>query len=802
MSDLRTPPAPGLSWEPAGHWWRRPLAFRLRTAALAVCAASLGLSAGASAQRPERISVRIRVVDATTGVPLGAAVVELEAAGMRAAAVADSAGGLRLSQIPPGVYSFRASRIGYMSLDTVLTLAATEADITLALRVQPIPLRPLTARAEQAGGGAAAERALFEREVAPSVIGVSRRELREIPALAEPDVLRSLQALPGVVAVNDLSAQLHVRGGGPDQNVYLLDGARIFAPYHMFGMFGAFNADAVGRVEFFRGALPARYGGALSSVVALEQEGVAGDTTRFEGGLSLLDARLMGSGALPAADGQWLLAARRTHADVVAATLLDDDFPYAFHDVQGWLSLAPASRHRLRASFFTSADRFEMFLRGGGTDLRARWRNAAGSTHWSWAGGGRWSAAGTLWASGYNGALEVGTGPTLRPTRSRVAAGGLRLEATRRAANLGLRFGLDAEVVQAALIGSEEPDGYIQGQQRASAAVAAIYAEAEWWIGAVRLAPGLRAAYEGSARRWPAEPRLAARVHLAEGLSLTIGAGRTHQVLSTVRDDRYILPGPPFWLLRAADAPGSTADGVDVVLDGWRGRGWRFYAGAFARRFEGVPRWRPEGTRELSRLAYDDGRARGLELVLRHHEGRWTGWLAYNLSRVRFDDSAGTSYSAAWDRRHAVDLALFRQFGDRLSLSSRMTYGSGLPFWPIVGFMHTTRLVPLRPEGDKPLERINIYDNDVPVWSRKQERLPSHFRVDLAARYRVRVGPFEITPYASIMNVTAYRNVLYYELRTPPASGNPLEADRTTELVPVEPLPLVVFPSLGVDVRF
>ena len=91
--------------------------------------------------------------------------------------------------------------------------------------------------------------------------------------------------------MNDLSAQLHVWGGAPDQNLFLLDGARIFAPYHMFGLFGAFNADAVDRVEFYRTMIPARRRGALSASIEAQQRPGARDGIAFDGGLGLLGAR-------------------------------------------------------------------------------------------------------------------------------------------------------------------------------------------------------------------------------------------------------------------------------------------------------------------------------------------------------------------------------------------------------------------------------------------------------------------------------------------------------------------------------
>lgn len=693
----------------------------------------------------------------------------------------------------------RITRLGYQARDTVVVLTPGEVQITITLETLPITLRPLTVRTTRGEGGAAVERELFEREVVPGAVGISRREIRAIPAAGEPDLLRALQALPGVVAVNDLSAELHVRGGGPDQNLFLFDGARIFAPYHMFGMFGAFNADAVGRTEFFRGALPARYGGALSSVVTIEQREDERDGVDADGGLSLLGARLTLRGESERGDTKWLIAARRSHADLVYEQVTGDTFPYAFHDLQGRLSLTPTEGHRLSASFFISDDRYRNSLAGSGADLGSEWGNAASSVRWSWAGHEHWSASGTAWGSSYDGSLSVGSGPDRSPTRSAVGVFGLRLEAVRRGEATGLRFGLDLEAGWVDLIGSPEPGGYLQGSTEGSYTLPALYLEAERWLGRLRLAPGFRAAYETSGGRWLLEPRLAARAYLTDDLTLTAGAGRTRQLLSTIRDDRYILPGPPLWFLHPTEAPATTADGVDLSLDGWQGHRWSFSAGVYARRFEAMPRWRPEGSRELSRVAYDDGGAAGLELMIRHHREPWTGWLGYGLSRVTLKEAeSGLAYLASWDRRHAVDLAIFRQVRERLSLSVRATYGSGLPFWPVAGAIELSRIYPTR-VGDFGAIRRATPNTTVPIWAREQLRLPTHFKVDLGARRDIRWGSVRITPYASVLNVTGRTNVLYYKLVS---DGGSEDMPSYIYLEPQKSFPIAIIPTLGIDVSF
>jgi hypothetical protein len=735
------------------------------------------------AQIGGEVRLQGRVVDAERGLPIAGVSVESRSGSQRA--TTDAEGRFSLADLPSSTgIQLRAWRLGYVALDTTLSDTGGAEPVRLALRTRPVALLPLTVRGERPSGGAAAERALFEREVQPGVVGVSGREIRGVPALAEPDVLRALQALPGVVALNDLNAELHVRGGAPDQNLYLLDGARVFAPYHLFGVFGAMNSDAVERVEFFRGALPARYGGALSSVVEIEQQGPAGEGTEFAGGASLLGARLAAKGSLPRGDGRWLIAARRSHVDLIYG----DDPPYALYDAQGSVSLGGRTGHRLQASVFASSDRFRMFLAGSNGDLRSQWRNTAGSLRWGWNGGGAWSLAATAWGSGYRSEIVLGDGPAAPPTTGQVNAGGFRMEVSRRGEETGLRAGVDVEGGQVQLAGADEPGTYFVGQVTDQYLLPAAYVEAERWIGRLRLAPGVRIAFDGRSGEPLFQPRLAARMDMGAGVALTAGAGRSYQVLSALRDEHNSVPGPPLWFVHPEGAPASATDQASAAVEGWIGRTWSYSAGAYARTFRNVPNWSPAGSRDLRSLRYDDGGATGLELSGRRHAGRLTGWVGYGLGRARLTDSGtGEEYAAAWDRRHSVDAAAFMRVGSRWSLSGRLVYGSGLPFRPFAGFLATPRL--------EPLIGATTFEGTVPIFAREQQRYPAYFRLDAGVRRPFQLRGVTLEPYLNVQNLTARPNVLYYR---PGVSAGSREA----VLTPISAFPLTAMPSLGIDVRF
>ena len=260
---------------------------------------------------------------------------------------------------------------------------------------------------------------MFEREVAIGAVGMTRAEVQAVPAVAETDVFRSLRSVPGVTSINDFGAEMFVRGGDADQVAVLLDGAPVFGPYHMFGVFGVFNSDAIESTEFYKGSIPARYGGSLSGVVSARQgTGVAGGMS-FSGGLSVLGLRGAMNGALPWAHGRWLVAGRKATVDVAQLSV-----PFSFHDVNAAVHLYPSEEHRLGISLLASKDDFSWDFLGFGNSLSSDWANLVSSVTWSWVRGNRISSDVSAYFSRYEGNLATGQEPSALITTNRIRARG------------------------------------------------------------------------------------------------------------------------------------------------------------------------------------------------------------------------------------------------------------------------------------------------------------------------------------------------------------------------------------------
>ena len=165
-----------------------------------------------------------------------------------------------------------------------------------------------------------------------SRVKLNTLQLRNIPQVAEADLFRSLQSLPGVLTQNDFSTGLVIRGGNTDQNLILLDGITVYNPSHVGGVFSHFILDAIKEVDLQKGAYNAEYGGRLSAVLKVTSR--EGNSKKINSSISM--SALSGQAVLegPINNGAWIIAGRRTYFDQIFKGT-DFYFPYFFYDLQG-----------------------------------------------------------------------------------------------------------------------------------------------------------------------------------------------------------------------------------------------------------------------------------------------------------------------------------------------------------------------------------------------------------------------------------------------------------------------------------
>lgn len=736
--------------------------------ALAVLLA-VGTAGPVSAQQRGMIVGEVRT---TEGVAVVVAEVSVRRADtLVARAVTDDGGAFRIAALLPGGYRVRAEALGY---------AAAEQEVTVPpggpVRVE-LRLEPSAVRVEGVRVRAQRQRVRFEEEVGATVVELAGSDVQRLPGLAESDVLRAVEVLPGVISTSDFSASFNVRGGAADQNLILLDGIPIYNPFHLGGLFSVFNTDMVGRAELMAGGFPARYGGRVSSVLDVRTDAGEGDFG-VDAGVSLLASRAVVSGGVPRAWTRKLglgpvnarFSARRSYFDVILSPFFT--FPYYLTDLQGvaevwtengvWTVTGYSGKDVLD---LRALDDFPLQLRlAWGNDIAgARWRGLLGE----------WSVDGRVSRSSFETGISF---PDFEDTRI-----GSAIADTRGGLDVvipvgGAELGVGGEVVRLAYDNRFETGGTVfrAGQDRGW--LTAGYAQVGWETAAWRLELGGRLDVwdPESADPWiePA-PRLAIKRFFGDDWAVKLAAGRYTQALHSLRNEEVPI-GIDLWITAGERAPVVVSDqaqlGVEAVLDGWSGSVEAYY-----RTFDGVI---TTNGADDPNIPDDDfltgsGTSYGVDLLLRRDpapDRAVDGWITVSLLQARrtFPDpysavGVDVTYPPIFDRRVDIDLVVRYPLPGDIQGGLRFNFGSGLPFTrPVGAYPYWSYQVRA---GELTLENADAGElpTAVVLGDRNAERYPAYHRLDVTFRKRYEKGWGTITPFLNLLNAYNRRdNVLFY----------------------------------------
>ncbi|MGN7723855.1 TonB-dependent receptor [Chitinophaga sp. 22620] len=220
-------------------------------------------------------------------------------------------------------------------------------------------------------------------------VELSTEQMKKLPALmGETDPLKVLQLLPGVQAAGEGNAGFYVRGGGPDQNLILLDEAPVYNTGHLFGFFSIFNADAIKNVTLIKGGMPANYGGRLSSVVDVTMKDGNNQRWQAEGGIGAIASRLSIQGPLQKDKSSFMISARRTYADVLAKPFVRKSSSfygsgYYFYDLNAKANYQFSPKDRIFLSGYLGRDVFRFRNSDRSFEAHIPWGNNTGTLRWN-----------------------------------------------------------------------------------------------------------------------------------------------------------------------------------------------------------------------------------------------------------------------------------------------------------------------------------------------------------------------------------------------------------------------------------
>ena len=232
-------------------------------------------------------------------------------------------------------------------------------------------------------------------QVQMSAIKLSTKEIKSVPMLfGEKDVFKTLLLMPGVQSASEGTSGIYVRGGGPDQNLIILDEATIYNASHLLGFFSIFNGDAIKSVELIKGGFPARYGGRLSSVIDINMKDGNKESYHCEGGVGIISSNVMAEGPIIKDKASFMISGRTTYMDLFIVPIMKimskgSTAGYYFFDLNGKFNFNLGKKDKLYLSAYFGRDKFHMAQSDGhvGNSDKYRvglfWQNATATARWN-----------------------------------------------------------------------------------------------------------------------------------------------------------------------------------------------------------------------------------------------------------------------------------------------------------------------------------------------------------------------------------------------------------------------------------
>lgn len=711
----------------------------------------------------EHATVHGYIADASSKEMLISATARL--AGTTVGAASNHAGYYTITGIEPGTYTLVASYLGYQTVRQEISLTAGER-----LRLD-VSLKP-----EEIVGDEVVVTADREDEEARSAVGRARMPVRlvtQLPAVFEADVFRSIQLLPGVKAASDFSSGLHIRGGGPDQTLIMLDRTTVYNPTHLFGLFSTFNPDALKDVQIHKGGYPAEYGGRLGSVVDIRNKD--GNRERTEGRLAvgMLSSRVAAEG--PHGRGSWILAGRRSTLEPILPILRKnaDGIPekFYFYDVNGKVTYDATSRNRLSVAFYGGADHLDV-TPSDDVNLNIAYGNRTASANWTRILSQHLFSEVTVAGSQYFSRPTTSLASTDVSRRNEVEDLSVKADIEYVPGQRhGLQAGVSAGRLDIAL--RDVADGEETLSERLDSGYGSLYAQHTWrpthrWT----VRSGLRASgfTEGGYSRL--DPRLSVEREAADGLRLQAAYGRYHQFLTLITSEFFT--GGDVWLTASEGVAPSWGDQYVLGVKASPARGVRVDAEVYYRTMRDLFELDPN-LQDVGGLPYDqlfrfgDGYAYGAELFVERTSGPLTGFVGYTYGSTqrRFPTVNGGAYfPPKYDRTHDLNVVANYRLNGTWQFTSTFVLATGQAYTEPTG----------RTEYRQPM-RATPTDNIV-IGRMNASRLPAYHRLDIGVTRKGRFfGVADSELQLQVINLYNRRNAWFYDydLRENPAEVSPVQ---------------------------
>ena len=652
------------------------------------------------------------------------------------------------------------------------------------------------------------------------------KNIKKIPViLGEIDVLKSAQLLPGIQSGGEGNSALYVRGGGPDQNLILLDEAVVYNAAHLFGFFSVFNADAIKDIDIIKGGMPAEYGGRLSSVLNISMKDGNNKKYKADGGIGLLSSRLMLQGPVQKNKSSFIVSGRRTYIDVLSKPFMPKDNAfsgsgYYFYDLTTKINYRISDKDRLYLSGYFGRDIFNFANSDNGIAIEIPWGNATTSLRWNHLFNDKLFMNASLIFSDYRFEFNIEQQEFELKIFSGINDWNTKVDFLFQPNNRHtIKFGTNYtyhEFTPGNATGKSgdvvfEPDEIFKQYSNEGA----LYLSDDFEISdALKIHVGLRySSFQHSGyisfREYlenefnasndnyrHVEPRLSFRHKLNTNSSIKGAYTQNYQYIHLASTSSVSLP-TDLWIPSSSGIEPKFSD--QYALGYFKNLKDNMYETSIEAYYkemtnlieykEGVLPEDNTNSGSDDAFAFGDGDSYGIELLLKKSKGKTTGWIGYTLSKTTryFDDvNNGVAFPAKYDRRHDLSITATHKLSEKWTLSSVFVYATGNAIT-----LPTERYM----IGEK------IYTEHT---SRNGFRMEPYHRLDIGATYTsTKKKKFQSSWNFSIYNVYSRKNpyFIYFDLEVPEGEdGSIQEGNFTPKAYQVSIFPIL--PSVTWNFNF
>lgn len=674
----------------------------------------------------------------------------------------------------------------------------------------------------------------ISEEVQMSKIDIPIEQIKNLPALlGEKDVMKVIQLLPGVQKGSEGSSGIYVRGGGPDQNLIILDDATVYNANHLFGFFSLFNGDALKSVELTKGGFPARYGGRLSSVIDMQMKDGNKEKLHGEAGIGLIASRLTLEGPIKKNKASFLFSARRTYMDLLALRVMTANpantrAGYFFYDLNAKVNYIIDYKNKLYLSGYFGKDKF--YVRESKVDAGAGikdrggidWGNATGTLRWNHLINEKLFSNVSLIFTNFLFNIGFESGDKSDTYKFRYFSGirDYSVKAdfdyypnSKHSIKTGIYatyhfFRPDAMAFNESHQGSGAPDNNFSSRTRIDTYETAVYAEDDFKLSEKwRTNVGFRLSNFNvrATSYFNPEPRVSLKYSIHPDLSIKASYATMNQYIHLLSNSGIGLPSD-LWVpatdrvkpQNSQQLAAGIAKDLKIKEDDYQ-----FSLEGYYKKSRNIIGYK-EGSSFLNfdldesgnhKFTYEDivtsGKAEsyGAELFLQKKTGKFTGWIGYTLSWtwLTFEElNFGKRFPARYDRRHDISVTGTYKLNDHITLSLVWVYGTGnavtLP-------LSSYYLTGLSWQNNMPNPGQQIYD----YGEKNSFRMAAYHRLDLGIQFHKQRKRYERILEVGVYNAYNRKNPFYYTTRFDPLS-------QTTKLKQISLFPVI--PSVTWTFKF